>query len=145
MMMMMMMMMRRRRIWRTSWLLWQTHTQLYRCVCLCSVLKEPTRSRGWTSGWTRARTSRSWRSGSSSPIDFPQEQWLVGNDIENIERYRAWVCLFKINCLNSWWNEILRTAAESLLIPRPHRDMREMRKPPQQTQGHDATATEKPR
>ncbi|KAG7240862.1 hypothetical protein INR49_023436 [Caranx melampygus] len=23
---------------------------------------------------------------SSSPIDFPQEQWLVGNDIENIER-----------------------------------------------------------
>lgn len=24
---------------------------------------------------------------SSSPIDFPQEQWLVGMDIQNIERY----------------------------------------------------------
>ena len=24
---------------------------------------------------------------SSSPIDFLQEQWLVGTDIENIERY----------------------------------------------------------
>lgn len=29
---------------------------------------------------------------SSSPIDFPQEQWLVGMDIQNIERYTYSTC-----------------------------------------------------
>lgn len=35
---------------------------------------------------------------SSSPIDFLQEQWLVGNDIENIERYTTAPAF--LNCIS---------------------------------------------
>lgn len=87
---------------------------------------------------------------SSSPIDFPQEQWLVGNDIENIERYThrtcsfcpLWKCFTITNpyCVQNNWSCSLNTAL-FVCVQRYARDA----KPTQQTQGDDAIATEKSR
>lgn len=51
--------------------------------CLCLDLKEPTRSRRWTSGWMKARTSPSWKSDPPPPSTF----------------YRS----------SGWWEPILKT------------------------------------
>lgn len=90
---------------------------------------------------------------SSSPIDFLQEQWLVGTDIENIERYTDCACSLKfiltmlffffscsLNCIFLSDNSLL---SQRLFVfsQRYARDA----KPTQQTQGDDAIATEKPR
>lgn len=40
---------------------------------------------------------------SSSPIDFLQEQWLVGTDIENIERYTDCACSLKFILTMFFW------------------------------------------
>lgn len=59
---------------------------------------------------------------SSSPIDFPQEQWLVGNDIDNIERYAHCTQLFI--SVDAAGTE--QPFADCLFLC-DHRDMREMR------------------
>lgn len=54
----------------------------------------------------------------SSPIEFLQEQWLVGTDIENIERYADWET-------DQIYQLLLPT--KSLFFVFFHSDMREMR------------------
>lgn len=83
---------------------------------------------------------------SSSPIDFLQDQWLVGTDIENIERYID--CgtishLFFFTCLSLQHLSRLQTV-ESVSLCFSQRYERDA-KLAQQTQGHNAFAAEKPR
>lgn len=58
---------------------------------------------------------------SSSPTEFLQEQWLVGTDIENIERYAD----PETRLLFSNFSALLPT--NSLFLAFFHSDMREMR------------------
>lgn len=78
---------------------------------------------------------------SSSPIDFPQEQWLVGIDIENIERYSDRPRLLFINSWIKCKYLYIYRLVVSMSSQRHERD----EELTQQTQGHNATATEKPR
>lgn len=81
---------------------------------------------------------------SSSPIDFLQDQWLVGTDIENIERYIDCNRISHFFTYLSLQHLSRQQIVDSVSVCFQQRYERDA-KFAQQTQGHNAFATEKPR
>ena len=66
------------------------------CYCLCSDLKGTDSEPKVDFRVDESSDIPILEDRSSSSIDFPHEQWLVGNDIENIERYTECTGFLKV-------------------------------------------------